>query len=159
MESVEQVAGSMGEAQTDDAEVDAPEADAPTDTMADSTEAAPSEQEQPGSRLQDTASAEPGTPIATAAEPATPGATPSEFDAPVAPQTANAADPWAAILEAGAALLQGLASSRNLSKCGRAVPPIQIERDPETGQASVRLPLPDAAVLQKLAKALEPWLR
>ena len=28
-----------------------------------------------------------------------------------------------------------------------------------TGQASVRLPLPDPAVLQKLAKAFEPWLR
>ena len=31
--------------------------------------------------------------------------------------------------------------------------------DPATGQASVRLPLPDPAVLQRLAKAFEPWLR
>lgn len=73
-----------------------------------------------------------------------------------APQT----DPWAAILEAGAALLQGLATSRGAGGgAGLAMPPIQIERDPVTGQASVRLPLPDPAVLQKLAKAFEPWLR
>jgi len=188
MESVEQVAGSMGEAQTDEAEVDAPEADAPADTMADSTALAPSEQKQPGSRLPDTATAAPGTPdapaaanaepgdadgaditpiqavapdapTATSVEPAAPGAKPSESDAPVASPAGNAPDPWAAILEAGAALLQGLASSRNPSTGGPAAPPIQIERDPVTGQASVRLPLPDAAVLQKLAKALEPWLR
>jgi hypothetical protein len=69
------------------------------------------------------------------------------------------ADPWAAILEAGAALLQGLAASRGAGGTGPAMPPIQIERDPVTGQASVRLPLPDPAVLQKLAKAFEPWLR
>jgi len=36
---------------------------------------------------------------------------------------------------------------------------IQIERDPLTGQSSVRLPLPDPALLQKLAQALAPWLR
>jgi hypothetical protein len=65
------------------------------------------------------------------------------------------ADPWAAMLEAGAALLQGLASAR----AAGSAPPIAIERDPATGQASVRLPLPDPAVLQRLAKAFEPWLR
>jgi len=31
--------------------------------------------------------------------------------------------------------------------------------DTATGQASVRLPLPDAALMQRLAKAFEPWLR
>jgi hypothetical protein len=73
----------------------------------------------------------------------------------------TAADPWAALLEVGAALLQGLAASRSApSPDGRsAASPIAIERDPVTGQASVRLPLPDPAVLHKLAKALEPWLR
>jgi hypothetical protein len=34
-----------------------------------------------------------------------------------------------------------------------------IERDPVTGRSSVRLPLPEPAVLQRLARALEPWLR
>jgi superfamily II DNA/RNA helicase len=81
-------------------------------------------------------------------------------DTPLAqPQAATGADPWAAILEAGAAMLQGLAQSRGAGAGGAALPPIQIERDAVTGQASVRLPLPDAAVLQKLARALEPWLR
>ncbi len=187
MESVEQVAGSMGEAQSDDADTDAAEAEASADVMTDSTVAS-SERVSPGGGLPDTATAEPGSsgtpaaaiaepgeadgtetttiepvapnaPTPTAVNPATSGATPSESDAPVAPPAANAPDPWAAILEAGAALLQGLASSRNPPTGGRAAPPIQIERDPATGQASVRLPLPDAAVLQKLAKALEPWLR
>lgn len=37
--------------------------------------------------------------------------------------------------------------------------PIKIERDPLTGQASIRVPLPDPAVLQRLAKAFEPWLK
>jgi superfamily II DNA or RNA helicase len=72
-----------------------------------------------------------------------------------APPQAELADPWAALLEAGAALLQGVAAAR----AAGGASPITIERDPATGQASVRLPLPDAAVLQKLAKAFEPWLR
>jgi len=75
--------------------------------------------------------------------------------AAIAPTT----DPWAAILEAGAALLQGMAAGRNAGAPGPAMPPFQIERDPVSGQASVRLPLPDPAILQKLAKAFEPWLR
>jgi superfamily II DNA or RNA helicase len=103
MESVEQVAGAMGEA-----DADVPAAETP-----------PVEQ------------------------PAEPAATPP--------------DPWAAILEVGAALLQGLAAQR--STAAGAAAPIAIERDPVTGQASLRLPLPDAAVMQRLAKAFEPWLR
>lgn len=71
----------------------------------------------------------------------------------------DAADPWAAILEAGAALLQGLAASRGAEGGAVARAPFAIERDPVTGHASVRLPLPDPAVLQRLAKAFEPWLR
>jgi superfamily II DNA or RNA helicase len=67
-------------------------------------------------------------------------------------------DPWAAILDAGAALLQGMAAARGAS-AGAGLPPMAIERDPVTGQASIRLPLPDPAVLQRLAKAFEPWLR
>jgi hypothetical protein len=68
-------------------------------------------------------------------------------------------DPWSALLEAGAALLQGLASTRAAAASSTGAPPLAIERDPVTGQASLRLPLPDEAVLQKLAKAFEPWLR
>ena len=70
-----------------------------------------------------------------------------------------AADPWAAILEAGAALLQGLAASRGAGGADTSAAPIKIERDPVTGQPSIRLPLPDPAVLQRLARAFEPWLK
>ncbi len=64
-------------------------------------------------------------------------------------------DPWADLLEAGAAMLQGLAAQRR----PRAAPLIRIERDPESGQPSVRLPMPDPALLQQLARALAPWLK
>jgi hypothetical protein len=90
------------------------------------------------------------------------GETPDRPEGSAAPSAPSSpqSDPWAAILEAGAALLQGLATSRAAAGgAGPLTPPIQIERDPVTGQASVRLPLPDPAVLQKLAKAFEPWLR
>ena len=83
----------------------------------------------------------------------------TEASAEVAPPRAEAADPWAAILEAGAALLQGLASARSAGGAMPGTAPITIERDPVTGQASVRLPLPEPAVLQRLAKAFEPWLK
>jgi hypothetical protein len=80
-----------------------------------------------------------------------------EADSPA--DVGHGADPWAAILEAGAALLQGLAASRGASGAGNGMAPMAIERDPVTGQASIRVPLPDPAVLQRLAKAFEPWLR
>ena len=70
-----------------------------------------------------------------------------------ASDTRKAADSWAAILEAGAALLQGLATTRSASADAPAAAPFAIERDPVTGQASVRLPLPEPAVLQS------PWPR
>ena len=64
-------------------------------------------------------------------------------------------DPWAELLRAGAAMLQGFATARQPG----AAPPIRIERDPDTGQPSLRLPMPDPALLQQLAKALAPWLK
>lgn len=125
MESVEQVAGAMGEDEAD--------------TVAD-----------------------------TGAEPGAPAAVP-EADAGLSEATAtpvaeaagrtDAADPWAAVLEAGAALLQGLAAARGAGGAANGMAPIAIDRDPVTGQASIRLPLPDPAMLQRLAKAFEPWLR
>jgi superfamily II DNA or RNA helicase len=120
MESVEQVAGAMGEA-----DADAPEAAAGSLAGVSAVQAAAETTKAP---------------IEEQAGPAT---------------AATPADPWAAILEAGTALIQGLAASHASS----GAPPITIERDPATGQTSVRLPLPDAAVLQRLAKAFEPWLR
>ncbi|MBS1178138.1 MAG: Non-specific serine/threonine protein kinase [Proteobacteria bacterium] len=67
----------------------------------------------------------------------------------------TAADPWANLLQAGAAMLQGLAAQRRPG----AAPLIRIERDPESGQPSLRIPMPDPALLRQLAKALAPWLK
>jgi superfamily II DNA or RNA helicase len=151
MESVEKVASAVGEA------------DAASDSADDTAGAEQAGDEAVESGItHDTGAGKVLTglePSATAVPPdaALPSNAPDSSEAPLQPpQAAPAADPWAAILEAGAAMLQGLAQSRGAG--GGALPPIQIERDAVTGQASVRLPLPDAAVLQKLAKALEPWM-
>ncbi len=134
MKSVEQVAGAIGEVEAD--------AEPAIPMVAD--QGGPSEP-TPLTTTTPEAPAAVQTPANEAASPGTDG---------------DAADPWAAILEAGAALLQGLATSRGGDGTGAGTrAPIAIERDPVTGQASVRLPLPDPAVLQRLAKALEPWLR
>jgi hypothetical protein len=71
------------------------------------------------------------------------------------PGDAAGTDLWAELLQAGAAMLQGLAAQRRPG----GVSPIRIERDPESGQPSLRLPLPEPALLQQLAKALAPWLK
>jgi hypothetical protein len=134
MKSVEQVAAGMGDADAD--------ADADSDVEANLDVAVVAQE--------------------PSAVPAEAAATPAEHPAPNAdaqPHTeANAAaDPWAAMLEAGAALLQGMAAARGPG--GSVAAPMAIERDPVTGLASIRLPLPDPTVLQRLAKAFEPWLR
>jgi superfamily II DNA/RNA helicase len=133
MESVEKVAGAVGEADTDSEAGAANESDSVV---------------TPAPELHRMSTPVPSSDDA----PQTSAAVPAD-------KTAASPDPWAAILEAGVALLQGLATTRNAGGTANAMPPIQIERDPVTGQASVRLPLPDPAVLQKLAKAFEPWLR
>jgi superfamily II DNA or RNA helicase len=142
MESVEQVAGAMGEA-------DADPASEPSVAAAGAT---------PSAVVEPSFAADAVGAIAESAA----AAEPARATAPLAedhPLRADSADPWAAILEAGAALLQGLATARAAGGTSPGAAPIAIERDPVTGQASVRLPLPDAAVLQRLAKAFEPWLR
>jgi superfamily II DNA/RNA helicase len=134
MESVEQVAGAISE----------DEGDVQSDPLTDQPHAA----EDSAAPAIESAAA-----TARSAAPAEPRHTNSASPEPAPVE----ADPWAAILEAGAALLQGLAASRGSAGPGAA--PIAIERDPVTGQASIRLPLPDPAVLQRLAKAFEPWLK
>jgi len=156
MESVEKVSQGMGDAQTDD---DAPE---PTAKVAGPA-GEPSVTAPPDVPLaSDNLSPEPGQMPLSSAPPEQPElhdlptvSSSHPLPAAIAPTT----DPWAAILEAGAALLQGMAAGRNAGAPSPAMPPFQIERDPVSGQASVRLPLPDPAILQKLAKAFEPWLR
>mgnify|MGYP002073061496 FL=1 len=144
MKSVEEVAGAMGEAEADEPAAAAAAGEA---VEVVETVAAP-------------AAARDGTRPAAAAgfgagEPA-PAGSPAVPAQPAAASADQAgADPSAAILEAGASLLQGLASARSAS--GAA--PIAIEPDPVSGRPTLRLPLPEPAVLQRLAKAFEPWLR
>jgi hypothetical protein len=71
------------------------------------------------------------------------------------PDGGTSADPWADLLQAGAAMLQGLAAQRRPVE----TPLVRIERDPESGQPSLRIPMPDPALLRQLAKALAPWLK
>jgi hypothetical protein len=136
MESVEQVAGAMGEADADPAgepSVAVRAGDVPhaVDTVRESAKVAA----------------------------AVPARSPEQPTADDAASRAVPADPWAALFEVGATLLQGLATARTADGASSGASAITIERDPVTGQASVRLPLPDSAVLQKLARAFEPWLR
>jgi superfamily II DNA or RNA helicase len=137
MKSVEQVAGAMGEADADPTI----EAKAAIDASAPAAAGLQEPRDEPSA----TAAPEASSAVAT---------TP-----PAGASSIEAAEPWAAILEAGAALLQGLAATRTVGGATPGAAPITIERDPVTGQASVRLPLPDPAVLRQLARALEPWLR
>ena len=165
MKSVEQVAGAMGEADADaDAEnepsllqaaVDAPPSSGVPSPVNDAdSRIAASDAPAPteiGSGFETNAPTAPDAP--SLANDLTPAS------AEAAPSHGAPADPWAAILEAGAAMLQSLAAARGVNGSATGASPISIERDPVTGQASVRLPLPEPAILQKLAKALEPWLR
>jgi superfamily II DNA or RNA helicase len=140
MKSVEQVAGAIGEA---DADVESGARDEAPQATSQASSAAVTES------LADLRQA--NLPRTDAVPPVI------EVEAVVA-DVGVAPDPWAAILEAGAALLQGMVAARGAGGANSATAPIQIERDPVTGQSSIRVPLPDPAVLQRLAQAFEPWL-
>ena len=154
MDSVEQVAGAMGEA---DADV-AAESRAAAGAFAAAPSNSAGEPQTQGYRPETTA-AEAGVSADEAMADEAMAHETAEVLATSAMPSAEPADPWAALLEAGAVLLQGLATARGAGGAGPAAAPITIERDPVTGRASVRLPLPEPAVLQRLAKALEPWLQ
>jgi hypothetical protein len=144
MKSVEQVAASMGadEAAQDDGQnsADPGQGDAHVN-----------------------ASPDPDVPQAQGAPTPTPVSEAMSGDAAAAhgSQTASSlgpadqTDPWADLLQAGAAMLQGLAAQRGSG----AVAPIRMEPDPMSGQPSLRIPLPDPALLAQLTKALAPWLK
>ena len=153
MKSVEQVAGAMG---SDEGADEAVEADTPAGEAAPA--ASEAEDENPLSPA-------PAAATETRSEPVQPSAQADpapKADAPPAPSAAAvsdehgaAPDPWTDLLQVGAALLKGWAARRPPG----SAPPVRIEPDPETGQPSLRLPMPDPALLQQLAKALSPWLK
>ena len=153
MKSVEHVAGAMGEAE---ASVESSAAGLQArgeDTLgADVSPTLPAER------------AEPVEPVETAATvqslPAPSPHTLPHTSPPTPPHSApQLPDPWATLLQAGAALLQGLAAAQQPTEGMPPRPLFSIERDPATGQPSLRLPLPAPAVMQGLARALEPWLK
>lgn len=156
MDSVEQVAGAMGEAEAD-AEAEQPAPAGAAGAAAHRPPAPQPEAAAAGAPLESD-SAEAEAEAETAAEGSGEAAAEAAIEAAAAmsskPEPAPAADPWAAVLQAGAALLQGIAAGR-----ANGAAPVTIERDPATGQSSLRLPLPDPAVLKQLAQAFEPWLR
>jgi len=125
MESVEQVAGAMGEGETADEAATA--RDGATRASDASTATGPADADAP-----------------TAGRA---GAPPGE----VTPTPA--ADPWPALLQLGASLLQGLAQGA-ASPGGVAA---RIEIDPASGKPSLRLPLPEPELLRRLAQALQPF--
>lgn len=137
MKRVEQVAGAMGEDEGD-------------------AQAGPSVDVQPPAVAESLDRSEAASDATVSVAPVDPSEATAAVIEP-APLPVAAADPWAAILEAGVALLQGLAAARGAAGTGTA--PLAIERDPVSGRASIRVPLPDPAVLQRLAKAFEPWLK
>ncbi|MDP2371680.1 DEAD/DEAH box helicase [Rhodoferax sp.] len=158
MKSVEQVAGAMGE--------DEAESGVETAVFADTggtSEVPEGERAEPVPGLSQPVPLTESSDLRDRAdEDASPRAAPSVPEAPAAPTPASPpgggmADPWAAVLQAGAALLQSLVANRQAGAADAS--PIRIERDPLTGHASVRLPMPDPAVLRQLAQAFEPWLR
>jgi hypothetical protein len=61
-----------------------------------------------------------------------------------------AADPWAALLQFGTQLAAALGATEGASAAAHP----WIERDPATGERSLKLPLPPAQTVQRLAEAL-----
>jgi len=74
-----------------------------------------------------------------------------EETAAAAPQPAPAADPWAALLDAGVAVLSELARRGSEPAATSAA---WIEPDAATGRDVLKLPLPDPATLERVAHSL-----
>jgi superfamily II DNA or RNA helicase len=150
MKSVEQVAGAMGVDQGAEEGGQGGDRQSPTGSVGASS---------PQDALQSEANFAPTTAPATLPEDATAQsdgtAEAGGSDDGALPDDSTAADPWADLLQAGAAMLQGLAAQRRAG----AAPLIGIERDPESGQPSLRIPMPDPALLRQIEKALAPWLK
>lgn len=134
METVEEVAGAMGEGHAE-TEPEAMAADDPSR----------------GPAVRPASSDEAEVPAHGSAHPtANPGSAAAE------PAGAPPVDPWAGLIDAAIGVLRSWTTPA-AGTAPSAGP--RIEPDPVTGQPSVRLPLPDPAVLKGLVKALEPWLK
>jgi hypothetical protein len=153
MKSVEQVAGAMGV--DEGAEEGGQDGDGRSPTHATGTLGAFSPQDARQSEANFAPTNAPATLPEDAPAQSDGTADAGGSDDGALPDGSTAADPWADLLQAGAAMLQGLAAQRRPG----AAPLIRIERDPESGQPSLRIPMPDPALLRQLATALTPWLK
>ena len=64
------------------------------------------------------------------------------------PPKAATSDPWATVVQAGLTLLQDLAAASRVSSPGPGPDGLRfVQRDPDTGQPYLRIPLPNAEVL------------
>jgi len=72
------------------------------------------------------------------------------------------ANPWAPLLDVGLQLMQTLATAHaappSTGATDQAAPPAWLETDARTGQTYLKLPVPEPAVVQKLADALSGLL-
>lgn len=145
MESVEEVADTVAKLPLDAAPEPAP---VPAEGELVREEAVPmSGRDEPP--LAEAKSAAEGSPVGR------PPAAHTAEGGPAAPAAATSpADPWAILLTAGASLLQSLAQTRQAGGAS----PLRVEPDPLTGHPSLRLPLPDPAILRPLAQVLGPLL-
>jgi hypothetical protein len=152
MKSVEQVAGAMGVDEGAEDSGQGGDGRSPADARGPLGASSPRDASQSEVNLAPTAAPASLPEDALARSDGTADARGSDDGA--LPDGGTSADPWADLLQAGAAMLQGLAAQRRPG----ATPLVRIERDPESGQPSLRIPMPDPALLRQLAKALAPWL-
>jgi len=158
MKDVETVTGRMGAAEpvtpAEEVGTAAPQDAAPAPAGEGTSPTAPA---RPGPPL-GVAGDAPASPPCEAAEPL-PGdavtADAGESPAAPPPAAAPAADPWGALLQAGAQLAAALGAASD----ERAAPHPWVERDPVTGTRSLRVPLPPPQVASQLADALTALAR
>jgi hypothetical protein len=73
---------------------------------------------------------------------------------PEAPARADAADPWAPLLDAGLDWLASLAAPAGTARAATPGAGPRITTDPVTGEQRLSLPMPEPATVQRLADGL-----
>ena len=101
-------------------------------------------------------------PAPTVEEPATPDGqevTAAEGEAPATAAPRDAMDPWTGLLQAGLELVGRLAGTRDGSgHPGQGPFPFERERDERTGQTYLKIRMPEPAIVDRVADALQALL-
>ena len=67
----------------------------------------------------------------------------------------TSADPWAALVQTGVALLEQIATASRASSSGNGREGSRfVQRDPETGEDYLRIPMPSAEVIDRALATL-----